>query len=325
LTSTINVNKAVKIYGGFAGTEVSCSQRDCGQNNVIIDGDNSYRCLTITADATIDGFVITNGYAVSGGGISCTASAKISNCIFFDNEATFNGGAVYNSSNYLKLINCVFAKNSQTLLNYDWYLSGGAIYSTSDNFYATNCTFYKNSAYKGGAIALRGSNGSNSRTAWLENCIIYDNLSSYGSNIWAFYGCAFYRSSYMNGGTLDGSQSYFIEDPRCSASTTASDAPYPEFNIDVTDSVTAANLKGADGKWMTSDDGLALKDSSPCRDIGTNNLVNGTYYVPYQNSINFSARTAEIIDLDIAMNNRKIDGNGDQVVIVDMGAYEYIP
>lgn len=52
LTTEINVNKAVAIYGGFYGTETARGQRDWQTYETIVDGQNSVRCLYISAVAT---------------------------------------------------------------------------------------------------------------------------------------------------------------------------------------------------------------------------------------------------------------------------------
>ncbi|MDD5134637.1 MAG: tetratricopeptide repeat protein [Phycisphaerae bacterium] len=55
---------------------------------------------------------------------------------------------------------------------------------------------------------------------------------------------------------------------------------------------------GADGKWMTADDGLSLQSTSPCRNTGDNSAVSS-------------------IATDITDNIRIINS------VVDRGAYEY--
>ncbi|GAG25712.1 unnamed protein product, partial [marine sediment metagenome] len=85
LTSKIQVDKAIGIYGGFAGTEADKGERDWRTNETRVDGGGSIGCFSVTADATIDGFIITNGNARAGngGGIEIVnASPTISNCTF---------------------------------------------------------------------------------------------------------------------------------------------------------------------------------------------------------------------------------------------------
>ena len=76
-TGYISVNKIVHIYGGFAGTEIERDQRDWRTNVTTVRGvigsTNFVRCFRITANATLDGFTVTNGDAGSadGGGADC--------------------------------------------------------------------------------------------------------------------------------------------------------------------------------------------------------------------------------------------------------------
>ena len=64
LTSQLTLDKAVHMYGGFAGTETVRNQRDWLNNTTTVNGQNAtYRCFYVSADATIDGFTITAGNA----------------------------------------------------------------------------------------------------------------------------------------------------------------------------------------------------------------------------------------------------------------------
>jgi hypothetical protein len=103
LNAPILVNKAVSLYGGFAGTETVVAQRNIQLNPTTVDGNNAvYHCFQTTAETTIDGFTITRGKATGsqpadqrGGGIYASAgSATVTNCILTANSAGF-GGAVF--------------------------------------------------------------------------------------------------------------------------------------------------------------------------------------------------------------------------------------
>jgi hypothetical protein len=91
LSSQIQVNKAVGIYGGFAGDESERSQRDWANNTTTIDGDDSVGIFKITDQPTIDGFTLINGYNTvdwGGGAMYITGlnkTATVSNCIMSDN------------------------------------------------------------------------------------------------------------------------------------------------------------------------------------------------------------------------------------------------
>ena len=174
LTTTILVNKLVKIYGGFNGTELQRNQRNIVENTTVLNGQNSVRCLYVTADAIIDGFTITNGtsdiggagmfnescspkisncafssnYVTSwggGGGVynaNCP-SANIDNCIFSHNEACFGSG-IYNGISYAIITNCIFNDNTGQ--------NGGGIFNHESSPVITNCTFFGNSVTKAGGI-----------------------------------------------------------------------------------------------------------------------------------------------------------------------------
>jgi predicted outer membrane repeat protein len=172
-TGTINVNKIVHIYGGFAtDMETARDERDWVNNVTIVDGQNLVRCFTVGADATIDGLTITRGVgsgifianststianctfsgndglgeggAIKIGGIS---SVSITNCTFSGNHAGDEGGAIYISgaAPVVSITNCIFVGN-------DSGRDGGAIVNYSDSTAITNCTFSGNTAQYGGAI-----------------------------------------------------------------------------------------------------------------------------------------------------------------------------
>ena len=91
LSSTINVNKAVKIYGGFDWTETQLSDRDWVGNETIIQGSSGIKCLNITASATIDGFTIKSGDY----GMYCTSGLPV----IGNNKINLNSSAgIYSSS-----------------------------------------------------------------------------------------------------------------------------------------------------------------------------------------------------------------------------------
>jgi hypothetical protein len=98
------------LYGGFAGTETERGQRNWNLNITTIDGDGgpiptppeSGTVITIDSGATqetrIDGFVITGGHAMGGGGISISGSGPvIANNTIRANSASVAGGIlIYN-------------------------------------------------------------------------------------------------------------------------------------------------------------------------------------------------------------------------------------
>jgi len=134
MSSTFQVPPGVAVYGGFAGTESTRSQRDWTIHLTVLSGDvdnndttdpngivtstagitgnNSTHVVSmfgstaapITSATTMDGFVITAGHAVgqNGGGLDCRSSGAgaqcnslLANLKFIGNFAESRGGALY--------------------------------------------------------------------------------------------------------------------------------------------------------------------------------------------------------------------------------------
>lgn len=111
----ITIDKNVKIYGGFVGTENNLSQRpvsniidDSSSNRTILHGNNSVKHVIVSnTDILIDKVAIQNGSSpVSGsplhdlgGGVYHTSGSLIINNCLFDNNNALTGGGVYASAN----------------------------------------------------------------------------------------------------------------------------------------------------------------------------------------------------------------------------------
>lgn len=111
----------------------------------------------------------------SGGGIvnyqDCPTT--ISNSFFLGNTNAGNGGAIHNENVSLSVINCVFVQNNA--------LSGGGI-AHIGAFSPTliNCTFVNNTASRSGGGIYIASHS----TTEIKNCIIWDNQSPVGPEIY---------------------------------------------------------------------------------------------------------------------------------------------
>ena len=75
--ATFHMRSGVALYGGFAGTEVRCADRDWQRNRTILSGDigrpavptdHSHHVVTGADNALLDGFVVSDGYALDAGG-----------------------------------------------------------------------------------------------------------------------------------------------------------------------------------------------------------------------------------------------------------------
>jgi predicted outer membrane repeat protein len=180
------------IYGGFAGTETLLSQRNWKNNvttlsgDIGVTGDNSDNSFHVLANinnnldqtAILDGFSIAGGNAENdgGGGMQLTfSSPQLTNCIFHDNQAGFDGGAISaGTGSNLSLAGISFISNTSLR-------QGGGIYSESD-LVIKNSIFKTNSGGSGGGISC-------SAGLKITNAIFFQNRAdSYGGAIDNKYG-----------------------------------------------------------------------------------------------------------------------------------------
>ena len=179
LTSQINVNKAVFIYGGFGGAETQKEQRDWQNNIVTVDGGYLYRCFLITTNTTIDGLTITGGNAPgkkegSGGGILITnsSSPNIANSNLTKNMAKNGAGLLIETGSGNPTIkNCIFSENIADV-------DGGGLNRSDTKITIDSCIFINNSANNGGGGGMLTHLGHDTST--INNCIFIGN-KAFGS------------------------------------------------------------------------------------------------------------------------------------------------
>ena len=141
-------------YGGaiLAGDVVNCTFI----NNSVSD-DGGALCHVYAVNSTF-----TNNHARYGGAISGYSDAE--NCIFTDNSADVNGGAMHFSEG--SAVNCTFTNNHAGS-------SGGAICSAYNDYHTNNiknCIFTDNSAGEnGGAVCVQYGE------CYAENCKFQNN------------------------------------------------------------------------------------------------------------------------------------------------------
>ncbi|NLR59164.1 hypothetical protein HGH93_13700, partial [Chitinophaga polysaccharea] len=187
---------ALKLYGGFIGSETSINLRSLSANRTILSGDlggddivnankvtlnagnirgtNSQHVIVAsdnTTETLIDGFIITAGDASNNGGGINNSNAKlnIQHTAFYGNRSAMYGGGIY-VSNTTKISNSIFFGNYSTY-------QGSAI-SDFGGAQLTNVTISGNTASNDYAVY----NPSGSTT--LYNSIISGNTpGSNGSQI----------------------------------------------------------------------------------------------------------------------------------------------
>lgn len=207
-----NMLNGVAIYGSFAGTEITLSQRvfTCGFTSILsaeigVPGiaDNSYHVInnsSLNNTAILDGFTITGANAnfdllgndnrslgggmlnnAAGGGI---CSPTIRNCLFTNNAALFGGGIFNHGQNGGNanpvLTNCIFAFNTANQ-------GGGGIdnfgYSGNASPLITNSIFYNNTAVsRAGAMYCWGGGNGNASPIIL-NSVFVNNSSVDGGGL----------------------------------------------------------------------------------------------------------------------------------------------
>ncbi|HOC69366.1 MAG TPA: choice-of-anchor Q domain-containing protein [Candidatus Hydrogenedentes bacterium] len=179
--AVLTMRSGVYLYGGFAGVEEAREERNWTVNPTTLSGQFARRCVVGADNAVLDGFVISDGRHVGGGGLyNDHASPAIANCWFVSNDARGGdgadgcyiggfgghgyGGAIYNIYASPTIINCVFWNNhavggqggdavccdQPAMSGNGGNGMGGAIYNdTGASPSIINCTFYNNEAQAG--------------------------------------------------------------------------------------------------------------------------------------------------------------------------------
>ncbi len=147
----------------FGGEEIALVSKN-GPERTIIDCQGSGRAFYFHTNETNTS--ILAGFTIKGaanGGIVCEsgASPEIKNCLITDNVGAYGG--IYCSASSPTITNCLITNNISSSNGGGILCSGGCIPTI------TNCTIVGNTATSGGGIGCDGS------TAFVTNCIIWDN------------------------------------------------------------------------------------------------------------------------------------------------------
>jgi len=241
--SSFHLISGVAIYGGFPPGGGSEEERDPNNYKSILDGQldgtNSYHVVTATdtnSTAILDGFTISGGKAngsyenEDGGGMYGSVGVEIANptvvnCIFKNNYAEENGGAVAWCRG--KFINCAFVGNradgyggganaSATFINCSFIGNrvieactscggnGGGLYLSCSGT-LINCSFIGNSAEEDGGAIFHSACGSPK----IINCLFSGNSAGgEGGGMYSYWGmaslvnCSFSGNSAVRGGGM---------------------------------------------------------------------------------------------------------------------------
>lgn len=210
--ATFRMLNNVKVYGGFAGNELSLSERNPEINITRLSGDigvpgdstdNCYHVVTFDKNDTtclLDGLFIGFGNATGnfpnekGGGIHCINTDLIlSNVVIHNNRAEYSGGGMYVNNSTVELNHMEFVRNTSH------YTAAMAIEKST--FLLQNSIIYNNDGETAGGIAISESRGK------LRNCLISNNnsgaVASSGSN-YAIVNCSILNneSSWSDAGDI---------------------------------------------------------------------------------------------------------------------------
>ncbi|UCG57095.1 MAG: right-handed parallel beta-helix repeat-containing protein [Phycisphaerales bacterium] len=336
-SATFQLKDGVAIYGGYAGFgEPDPDARDIALYETILSGDldgddgadfanndeNSYHVVTgsgTDATAVLDGFTVASGNATdaAGGGMHNSGSSPtVTNCTFSGNWAAFGGGMGNQDDANPTVTNCVFRANGAI-----W--DGGGMSNDASSPTLTNCTFHENSASHGGGVVNYDSSPT------FTNCLFSGNEANLA-------GGGMHSHGYERGCSPRLTNCTFAANSAPSGAALAcdSDAGQCPSNLELTNCIAwdqGDEVRNNDGSTITitysdvqggwpgednididplfADTDYHLSPASPCIETGDNGAV------------------PPGITTDLDGNPRIVDADGDDIAVVDMGAYEhaYIP
>ncbi len=146
-----------------------------GPTNCIIDCNGgpgeSHRAFEfhsgLGSGSVIAGFTITRGFTdwIGGGMVLFDSSAKVINCIFRDNYASYGGGGLAIGGGSWQVVNCTFQNNTAGY-------AGGAVYSWIYGALLRNCIVWDNEPNDDPGVygLYEGMNGW--QWMWVDYCIL---------------------------------------------------------------------------------------------------------------------------------------------------------
>lgn len=259
--ATFQLYTGVSVYGGFNGNETALSQRDWYNNTTILSGDidgndnqtpviydmehvtnndhNSFHVVLGAKDSTLDGFVITGGYAnigreykdYGGGMLNSGSNSTLKNVTFTGNYALYGGGMSNIKSAAPKIANV-------TMINNQAVYYGGAMLNDSSSPTFFDATVSGNSTTNvngmGGGIYNR-----NGGSPSFHNLIVWDNSAGSGVQIYNNGTSPTVSDSVIQGGYPYGGSKIYIGNPMLLAPGIYSAGdPMPVVGIDRGSSAT---------------------------------------------------------------------------------------
>ena len=306
---SFNLKSGVAIYGGFAGTETSLSERNYKTNETILSGDigttgdntdNSYHVIYndgVSNTSILDGFTITKGHDSDGscgsGIYNSSSSPQLSNLIITGNYTTSLGGGIYNFSSSPTITNCNITNNNA-------FYGGGICNNDCPSPIINNSTITSNTAESGGG----GMYNINYSSPIMNNCTISDNAAVSGGGIYNdAYGATTLNNTivWVNRASFQAQQFLVSNGP-----IALNNSCYGNEANDVVGTLTTTNCITSDPIFINPYKDFRLAANSPCIDAGNNSYndqptdIRGTGF-----------------ERKLSKNDASIAGT------IDMGAYEF--
>jgi hypothetical protein len=261
------------VLGGFAGTESAAGERDWRKRLTVLDGGRLGTVVTVQAGADsstrVDGLVIRNGFAYSGGGVRCVGAAPVlENNLIQGNAASIRGGGIYISG------------ASPLILNNR--IVGNLVDGVSGHGGGLNCD-------SGAAPVIRGN-------LILGNSLGWSSLWFAGGGIWVGPDCAavienntiVWNDAARGGGVYSASAGVRMANNLVAYGTSGvHGVPGMEFRFNclfghATNALTGMGpVMGRDGNFsadprvrsITDHPDPRLREDSPCRGVGDASVV----------------------------------------------------
>ncbi len=268
-----SLKDGVKVYGGFAGTEMAISERTTGHETILsgdVDNDgvwntgNACHVVVSVLDGVgtlLDGLTITHGYgqpqnpgrniegkSISryyGAGLHATSSnLSVNNVRFIENRNAYGGAFYFTNGTGVAITNSYFSSNDVT----DY---GSAVYDEySTGTVVDGCTFINNS----GISQNFGTYYYQSTSTEIKNCTFQDNTAYQGGAIYSYgSGMTLSDCDFIGNETeYQGGAAYFEEDvtvTRCvflGNTGTEGGAVYVFGNVGFSDCLFANNTATGD-------------------------------------------------------------------------------
>lgn len=262
-------------------------------------------------NSIIDGLTLTGGYIDYGGAINCEENTgpTIRNCIIRGNTATEEGGGIDCTTSEAVIINCLIEDNVSD------YYAGGINCCEGSDLTIIGCTIRNNSALNdGGGIQFCVSSGQ------VINCSISNNVGYEGGGIWVrgtvhISNCTIVNNTATRSSPRGGALALDHDTATVTNCILWDNMPNEVYTWEHTPSISYTDIKGGwsgagsnnidiDPNFVDPEAGdFRLTSESPCIDVGDN--------------------TAAAEPNDIDGYQRIIDGDCNDIDVVDMGAYEF--